>query len=174
MLVKTLLLIAATFVGLASAGGSSDDDKCHQPILCKDKFKTKTENNGCIRYTQGFDVTGVLTEVDLTIVDGIKTVCDCIQACLDRPTSCANYVWKFPDAAAVQTGHRTCTLYSNFNLPSNVTVKVNEHKSMGIMNVGANPQTGGLVPQAFKDDNCPDDEAFSGPVWQLSNRMTQC
>jgi hypothetical protein len=49
MLVKTLLLIAATFVGLASAGGSSDDDDCHQPILCKDKLKSKTENNGCIR-----------------------------------------------------------------------------------------------------------------------------
>lgn len=50
MLVKSLLLIAATFVGLASAGGSSDDDdKCHQPILCKDKLKTKTENDGCIR-----------------------------------------------------------------------------------------------------------------------------
>lgn len=51
MLVKTLLLIAATFVGLASAGGSSDDDECHQPILCKGQFspKTKTENDGCIR-----------------------------------------------------------------------------------------------------------------------------
>lgn len=116
--------------------------------------------------TQGFDVTGVLTEVDLTIADGVKTVCDCIQACLDRPTSCANYVWKFPDAKAVKKGYRTCTLYSNFNLPSNVTVKVNvnEHKSMGIAAVGANPQMGGLVPQAFKDEEqtCPDDEAFSG------------
>ncbi|RSH80121.1 hypothetical protein EHS25_007323 [Saitozyma podzolica] len=175
MLVKTLLLIAATFVGLASAGDSSDDDKCHQPILCKDKFKTKTENNGCIRYTQGFDVTGVLTEVDLTFPK-VQTVCDCIQACLDYPGTCANYVWKFPDAAAVKTGHRTCTLYSNFNLPANVTVKVNEKHSVDIKKVAANPQVGSLVPQAFSDvaQTCPDDEAFSGPVWQLSNGMTQC
>jgi hypothetical protein len=113
--------------------------------------------------TQGFDVTGVLTEVDLTFPH-VKTVCDCIQACLDYPGTCANYVWKFPDAAAVKSGYRTCTLYSNFNLPANVTVKVNEKHSMNIKKVGANPQMGGLVPQAFSDEKqtCPDDEAFSG------------
>jgi hypothetical protein len=134
----------------------------------------RTENNGCIRYTKGFDVTGVITEVDLTFPQ-IKDECDCIQACLNRPTTCANYVWKFSTAASVKSGHRTCTLYSNFNLPSAVTVEIDLNSPLNqninaqtITADGNNPQAGALVPQAFKDVNLntiADPDAVSGLVW---------
>ena len=75
----------------------------------------------------GFDVTGVVSEVDLTFPEIQGTVklvaknlhahvnsptdaCDCIQACLDRPTTCAAYVWKFSTPDSVTAGYRTCTL----------------------------------------------------------------
>jgi hypothetical protein len=103
---------------------------------------------------RGFDVTGVVTEVDLTF-PLIKNECDCIQQCLDRPTTCAAYVWKFSTADSVASGHRTCTLYSQFNLPSNVTIAVDVGKSKDVALLQAinNPQAGALVPQTFKDVN---------------------
>jgi hypothetical protein len=123
--------------------------------------------------TRGFDVTGVVTEVDLTFPE-IKDACDCIQACLDRPTTCATYVYKFSTPASVQSGHRTCTLYSQFNLPADVTLEFDlnstNNKNINGAEIVANgnePQAGSLVPQAFKDKNLnttPDDEAVSGYV----------
>jgi len=143
----------------------------------------RTMERGCVRYTRGFDVTGVVTEVDLTFPI-VKTECDCIQQCLDRPTTCASYVYKFSTPASVQSGHRTCTLYSQFNLPAAVTIdynltsplNMNINAAQIVMN-GNNPQMGAPVPQAFKDINLntiPDDDAVSGPVWQLANGQTQC
>ncbi|OJJ07897.1 hypothetical protein ASPVEDRAFT_47084 [Aspergillus versicolor CBS 583.65] len=137
-----------------------------------------TQDKGCIRYTRGFDVTGVTTEVDLTFPE-IKDECDCIQACLDRIETCANYVWKFSTPESVRSGHRTCTLYSNFNLPQNVTLAFNVDDSVNIepLDDDNNPQRGSLVPQAFKDVNLnttADNEAVSGPVWALSNGDIQC
>jgi hypothetical protein len=41
-------------------------------------------------------------------------------------------VYKFTSAAAVASGHRTCTLYSQFNLPSAVTMDVNLTASVNI------------------------------------------
>jgi hypothetical protein len=131
----------------------------------------KTANHGCERNVKGYDITGVLTEVDLTF-PAIKTACDCIQACLDRPTTCASYVWKFTTPASVLAGHRTCTLYSDFNLPSAVTVEValgsvnnaNLNEQAIIAN-GNNPHHGALVPQAFKDNSLnmvADKDAVSG------------
>jgi hypothetical protein len=131
----------------------------------------KTANNGCIRYTKGFDVTGIVTEVDLTFPQ-IKNECDCIQECLNRPTTCANYVWKFSTAASVKSGHRTCTLYSQFNLPSAVSIEIDLNSNLN-QNINAptilannnNPQNGAPVPQAFKDINLntiPDPDAVSG------------
>jgi len=120
--------------------------------------------------TKGFDVTGVVTEVDLAFPN-ITTVCDCIQACLDNPTTCANYVYKFSTPASVLSGYRTCTLYSQFNLPSNVTIDINlnstANQNIQLLQAMNNPQAGGLVPQAFKDMNLttvPDDDAVSGCV----------
>lgn len=72
----------------------------------------------------------------------------------------------------MQSGHRTCTLYSQFNLPSAVTIDYNLQSGLNqninaaeIMALGNNPQAGGPVPQAFKDANLnvvPDDHAVSG------------
>jgi hypothetical protein len=136
--------------------------------ICKN---LKTKDNGCIRYVQGFDVTGVVTEVDLTFPE-IQNECDCIQQCLDRPTTCAAWVYKFSTPASVQSGHRTCTLYSQFNLPSQVAIEIDlnngNNKNINaqeIIQMGNNPQAGSLVPEAFKDpnlDTTPDDKAFSG------------
>jgi len=113
----------------------------------------------------------VVTEVDLTF-PLIKSVCDCIQQCLNRPTTCATYVYKFSTPASVQSGHRTCTLYSQFNLPSDVTIEIDLTSSKNvninaaeITMLGNNPQAGAPVPQAFKDANLnttPDNNAYSG------------
>lgn len=123
--------------------------------------------------TRGFDVTGVVTEVDLTFPE-VKTECDCIQECLNRPQTCANYVYKFSTAASVQSGHRTCTLYSDFNLPAAVTVEFDldspnnmNINAQEIVKLGNNPHVGAPVPQAFKDANLntvPDPDAVSGYV----------
>lgn len=142
-----------------------------------------TQNHGCIRYTRGFDVTGVVSEVDLKFPQ-VKTECECIQECLNRPGTCANYVYKFSTSASVKSGHRTCTLYSDFNLPAQVTLQMNL-ASTNNMNINAaeikangnNPHAGGLVPQAFKDvhlNTTPDPGAVSGPVWTLANGQVQC
>jgi len=148
-----------------------------QPLICPG---LKTMDKGCIRYTRGFDVTGVVTEVDLTYPH-IKTECQCIQACLEAPTTCANYVYKFSTPQSVQIGHRTCTLYSQFNLPSAVTIEIainsSNNTDVQYLNPANNPQAGGLVPQAFKDaslSKTPDPDAVSGPVWTLSNGKVQC
>jgi hypothetical protein len=72
----------------------------------------------------------------------------------------------------VKSGYRTCTLYSQFNLPSNVTIDINLKSPLNV-NVGAaeivklgdNPQPGSAVPQAFKDaalNTIPDSDAVSG------------
>jgi hypothetical protein len=100
------------------------------------------------------------------------------EECLKRLGTCANYVWKFTPES-VQSGHRACTLYSNFNLPLNVTLAfdVNNSKNIQFLNGTNNPQQGSLVPQAFKDSNLnttPDPDAVSGPVWALANGQVQC
>ena len=121
--------------------------------------------------TKGFDVTGVVTEVDL-VFPVVKSECDCIQQCLDRPTTCASYVYKFSTPASVQSGHRTCTLYSQFNLPSAVAIEIDlknaANKNINaaeITQMGNNPQQGAVVGQTFKDANLntvADPDAVSG------------
>jgi len=177
MLSQTLIPILFATIALATPLATRDsglDPIC--PHL-------KTQNKGCIRYTKGFDVTGVVTEVDLTFPT-VKDECDCIQQCLDRGTTCATYVYKFSTPASVKSGHRTCTLYSQFNLPADVTLefdlKSGKNKNINAAEIVANgnePQAGGLVPQAFKDANLntiPDMDAVSGPVWHLANGQVQC
>ncbi|KAK3166757.1 hypothetical protein OEA41_009882 [Lepraria neglecta] len=129
-----------------------------------------TEDHACIRYVD-FDVTGVVTEVDLNFPK-IQNKCDCIKSCLDRPTTCAAWVYKFSTAASVAEGHRTCTLYSQFNLPSGVEIEIDvdsgKNKNINakeLVALGNNPQAGSLVPEAFKDKNLnttADDKAYSG------------
>lgn len=150
------------------------------PLLCPG---LKTQNGGCLRYTRGFDVTGVVTEVDLTFPQ-VRSECDCIQECLKRLGTCANYVYKFSTPESVQSGYRTCTLYSDFNLPPKVTLEFNLGSSNNaninaaeIKANGNNPHVGGPVPQAFMDSNLnttADPYAVSGPVWVLANGQVQC
>jgi len=142
-----------------------------------------TRDHGCIRYVKGFDVTGVVTEVDLTFPE-INDACDCIQACLDRPGTCAAYVYKFSTGDAVLSGHRTCTLYSQFNLPANVTIEIdvtNENNTNingdELVSNGNNPQNGAAVGMTFMDFNLnstQDMDAVSGEVWQLSTGDAIC
>lgn len=173
-------ILAITTVGspLTIRDNDLDNDGGLQRIC--PYLKTKTHDNGCIRYTRGFDVTGVLTEVDLAFPT-IQDECDCIQQCLDRLGTCANYVWKFSTPESVMSGHRTCTLYSNFNIPANVTIAfdVNNpaNQNIQVLAPSNNPQQGALVPQAFKDVNLnttADPHAVSGPVWTLANGLVQC
>lgn len=174
-------LAVGTFANLlANRGGPSGGPWNGLPRICPG---LETQDKGCIRYTRGFDVTGVVTEVDLTFPE-VKTECDCIQKCLDKPGTCANYVYKFSTPESVKSGHRTCTLYSNFNLPADVVLQMNlnskNNKNINAAEIranGNNPQVGGLVPQAFKDINLnttADPDAVSGPVWTLANGQVQC
>jgi hypothetical protein len=128
-------------------------------------------------------VTGVVTEVDLTFPK-IQSSCDCIQECLNRPTTCASWVYKFSTADSVKSGHRTCTLYSQFNLPSGVAIDINLNSHLNkninaqeILANGNNPQAGAPVAEAFKDINLnttADENAVSGAVWQLANGKAVC
>lgn len=168
---------------LAGPIRARDDDKDNEGGLKPICPNLNTQDKGCIRYTRGFDVTGVVSEVDLTFPQ-IQNECDCIQECLNRPTTCATYVYKFSTPASVQSGHRTCTLYSQFNLPADVTLAFDLNNGANkninaaeIMANGNNPQAGAPVPQAFMDANLnttADPNAVSGPVWQLANGQTQC
>jgi len=90
--------------------------KAHFPNLQAPK-----PNGGCVRYFQGIDMTGVVTELHFFFKDGFRTACDCAAQCLKQPTNCTNWVWKhtFMDE---DSGKRSCTLYSSPNLPSNVTL----------------------------------------------------
>ncbi|OCL13452.1 hypothetical protein AOQ84DRAFT_415194 [Glonium stellatum] len=171
---------AAVLISSTLAGPLTIRDQDPQQRICKN---LNVQEGGCIRYVKGFDVTGVVTEVDLTFPQ-IKEACDCIQACLDRPTTCAAYVWKFSTAASVQSGHRTCTLYSQFNLPTDVAIEINTNSTLNkninaaeLLALGNNPQPGAPVPQCFKDfptNTIPDNECRSGEVWQLANGNTLC
>lgn len=124
-----------------------------------------TENKGCIRYTRGFDVTGVVTEVDLTFPQ-IQSACDCIQQCLDRPTTCAAWVYKFSTPASVLSGHRTCTLYSQFNLPTDVTIEVDTAQSVNfnLLLPGNNPQA---VSRIACVSSRPNTDANLRALWSL-------
>jgi len=180
--------LVVSFLAIGALAGpmrarDDNDDHDHEGGLKRICPNLHTQDNGCIRYTRGFDVTGVVTEIDLTFPE-VKTECDCIQECLNRPTICANYVYKFSTMASVVSGYRTCTLYSDFNLPSAVVLEfdLNSGNNMNInaaeiIQLGNNPHAGAPVPQAFKDINLntiPDNQAVSGPVWQLSTGQVMC
>jgi len=175
--------IMASPLGARDSDNNNNNDHDNEGGLKRICPNLQTMDKGCVRYTRGFDVTGVVTEVDLTFPK-VQNECDCIQECLNRPTTCASYVYKFSTPASVQSGHRTCTLYSQFNLPSGVTIDYNLDSNLNaningaeILANGNNPQLGGAVPQAFKDANLnttPDNNAVSGPVWHLANGQVQC
>jgi len=178
---SAVAILASVLAATVSAGPIAvrDNDAGLQKI-CPN---LNTQDKGCIRYVRGFDVTGVVTEVDLTFPQ-IQDKCDCIQACLDRPTTCASWVYKFSTPASVASGHRTCTLYSQFNLPVDVVIEYdlnsNLNKNINAAEIIANgnePQNGALVVPGFKDKNVNttmDNDAYSGAVWQLSTGHALC
>lgn len=137
-----------------------------EPTICS---RLRTSNHGCELYVKGFDVTGVITEVDLGPMDD---VCDCIEACLDKPTTCASYVWKVTADQNHPSRKKNCTLYSDFNFPSAVAIEF-DLTSSNDQNINAdiitangnNPHVGGPVPEAFLDPSTmkkPDHDAVSG------------
>jgi len=135
----------------------------------------KVVKGGCYRYVQGFDVTGVTTQFNLPATN----VCDCIMECVNRPNLCAAWVYKFVPGNGQKS--RVCTLYSNFNVPSGVTVAVNVTGSMSVLpkNIPIsdfqNPQTGGVVPICnFEDGSGHDTQCYSGAIWQLQGGAIYC
>jgi hypothetical protein len=159
--------VALLLIYLARTTTSTACNHGLSPICC----------NGCVRYVKGFDITGVTNTVQYTFNnDNITNACDCLKKCFEHSETCANWVWKFTDGS----GYRTCTLYSNFNLPPSVTIDFNLNTSVNIGVIGGgSPQAGGLVPhcQLFNQNGSPygsDSECISGPLWALDNNKFLC
>jgi hypothetical protein len=134
--------------------------------------------SGCVRYFQGIDMTGVVTEVDLYVKDGIESACDCIAACLSQPLSCTNWVYKHTFLPNLDGGKRSCTLYSSPNLPTSVTLAYNLNSSVGFDKLSPqnNPQHGATAAFTFKDLNgtIPDPNGVSGFMTQDPNGKLYC
>ncbi len=153
--------------------------------ICKGQITTSrfpqlnapSKSGGCVRYFRGIDMTGVVTEIHFFFKDGIKSACDCIATCLQRPLSCTNWVYKhtFEDGDG---GFRSCTLYSSPNLPSNVTLAYDLANSTGyeLLDPGNNPQAGGGAPLTFLnvDGTIQDTFGVSGFVVQDQNNVLYC
>jgi hypothetical protein len=124
-------------------------------------------------------MTGVVTEIDLYFhKDGIKTACDCIAKCLSSPATCTNWVFKHTFVPALDSGKRSCTLYSSPNLPTGVTLWYNLTGSSGfqLLQPANNPQAGALAPLTFKDSANPKPDPFgvSGFLTQDQNNNQYC
>ncbi|OCL08918.1 hypothetical protein AOQ84DRAFT_376303 [Glonium stellatum] len=125
----TTAISSALIFTVALAGPITARADDNQKRICPN---LKVSDNGCIRYVRGFDVTGVVTEVDLTF-PLIQSACDCIQECLNRPTT-------------VPLMSTNVTIGVDVNSPLNKNINGAETLALG-----NNPQQGALVPQAFKD-----------------------
>jgi len=136
-----------------------------------------TDEGGCVRYYRGIDMTGVVTETHFFFRDGVRSACDCAAECLDRPTSCTNWVWKHTFMAG-DDGKRSCTIYSSPNLPTNVTLAYNTANSTGfqLLQAANNPQKGGSAPLTFLDTQgtIPDQFGVSGFTSQDQNGRQYC
>jgi hypothetical protein len=124
---------------------------------------------------QGIDITGVVTEVDIYFPK-VQSACDCIALCLSSPTSCTNWVFKHTNTPALDSGRRSCTLYSSPNLPSNVTLDYNLALSTGyqLLQAANNPQAGGGAPTTVLDNGNPDPYGVSGFLMQDANGKLYC
>jgi hypothetical protein len=193
----TALLAAATVAASPLSGRDSGDDSnsninifprpeaYENWAICKGKItknkfpnlQAPTNEGGCVRYYQGIDMTGVVTEVHLFARNGIKSACDCAAACLERPTSCTNWVFKHTFMEGDE-GKRSCTLYSSPNLPTNVTLAYDTAHSSGfqLLQPGNNPQAGAPAPLTFLDQagTKPDKYGVSGFMVQDQNNRQFC
>lgn len=148
--------------------------------VTKARFPTlqaPNQDGGCVRYYQGIDMTGVVTELHFYFKDGFKTACDCAAKCLEEPATCTNWVWKHTFMPG-DDGKRSCTLYSSPNLPSGVTLDYNEKNSSGFQPLQAdnNPQMGAEAPLTFLDEaeTQPDKFGVSGFTSQDQNGRLYC
>jgi len=167
-----------------------DANSRFEGAICKSQITTKqfpslvippNFRGGCVRYYQGIDMTGVVTEVDLYFPK-IQSACDCISACLSAPLSCTNWVFKHTFVPALDSGRRSCTLYSSPNLPTNVTLVYDLHNATGLgfstgyqlLQAGNNPQAGGGAPLAVLANGQQDPYAVSGFLTQDVNGKQYC
>ncbi len=148
--------------------------------ITKNRFpnlQAPSNDGGCVRYYQGIDMTGVVTEVHLFARDGIRSACDCAIACLERSGTCTNWVFKHTFMQG-DDGKRSCTLYSSPNLPTGVTLAYDTAHSKGfqLLQPGNNPQTGALAPLTTLDQagNVPDKFGVSGFITQDQNNRLYC
>ncbi|CZR59865.1 uncharacterized protein PAC_09759 [Phialocephala subalpina] len=162
-------------------------DAYSEYAICKGKITkyrfphlaAPTNEGGCVRYFPAVDMTGVVTMVNLFHKDGINSACDCAAACLDRPLSCTNWVFKNTfRGAAIDDNKRSCTLYSSPNLPTNVTLEYNLGMSTGfdVLDPKQNPQAGGDAPLTFLDAGLtmPDKFGVSGFMSRDTNGVQYC
>ncbi|KAF4625081.1 hypothetical protein G7Y89_g13088 [Cudoniella acicularis] len=200
-ILSTLLLTSTVFASpLTTITSRDQDDDSNQDIaifpsankydawaICKTKITKQkfpklaapTNDGGCVRYFQGIDMTGVVTQVNLYKKDGINSACDCAAACLDRPLTCTNWVFKHTFAGAtVDQNARSCTLYSSPNLPTGVTLKYDTGASTGfnLLLPSSNPQAGGDAPLTFLDmaNTQVDKYGVSGFVTRDTNGNQYC
>jgi hypothetical protein len=151
-----------------------------QGKITKERFpnlQAPSDDGGCVRYYQGIDMTGVVTERHFFFKDGFKSACDCAAVCLENPTTCTNWVWKhtfMPEDG----GKRSCTIYSSPNLPTDVTLAYNTTLSKGfaLLQPGNNPQAGAPAPLTFMDaaNTIPDQFGVSGFMVQDQNQRQFC
>lgn len=169
-----------------------DSSQRFEGAICKDQITTRQFptlqiphgfRGGCVRYYQGIDMTGVVTEVDLYF-PLIKSACDCAAQCLTRSLSCTNWVFKHTFVPTLDHGRRSCTLYSSPNLPTNVTLVYDLKNATGLgfsvgyqlLQPGNNPQAGGGAPLTFLDANNTKTDPFgvSGFLSQDVNGRLYC
>ncbi|PTB37445.1 hypothetical protein M441DRAFT_50700 [Trichoderma asperellum CBS 433.97] len=191
---STILAIILASTALANPLAQSNNDDANifpnfknydDWAICKSKITKKrfphlqapNNNGGCVRYYQGIDMTGVVTELHFFFKDGFKTACDCAAKCLESPKTCTNWVWKHTFMSG-DGGKRSCTLYSSPNLPAGVTLDYNTAKSKGFapLQAGNNPQVGAPAPLTFLDKagTKPDKFGVSGFTVQDQNGRLYC
>ncbi|KAH7204948.1 hypothetical protein AU210_012374 [Fusarium oxysporum f. sp. radicis-cucumerinum] len=191
--VLSAFLASAALATPLSSGGHRDSngdifpdfDRYSDWAICKGKItkdrfpnlQAPKREGGCVRYYQGIDMTGVVTEQHFFFKDGFKTACDCAAKCLEEPNKCTNWVWKhtfMPEDG----GKRSCTLYSSPNLPTDVTLKYDLAKSKGfnLLQAANNPQAGAPAPLTFLDaaGTIPDKFGVSGFMVQDQNGRQFC
>jgi len=160
-------------------------DRYSDWAICKGKITKRdfpnlqapNDQGGCVRYYQGIDMTGVVTELHFYFRDGFKSACDCVAECLKQKDSCTNWVWKHTFTHG-DDGKRSCTLYSSPNLPTGVTLKYDTRKSEGFLPLQKmnNPQAGALAPLTFLDKagTKPDKFGVSGFTVEDQNHRLFC
>jgi len=164
-------LVSVLLVAVAMANTLRVDNMAEEKIICQEeRFSSGLAGGACSRFVKGYDITGVTTTV---VPPGtFNHACECMQACKDAFNTCNSWVWKFTD----NSGMRSCTLYSNFNVPTGVTLAYDIPNSVNIEGV-ANPQPGGQVPHCTMDNtaNTPHDKhCFSGMLMQLDDNKFVC